>query len=303
MDKNLVEELKELLGEDNIYYNEPMSQHTTFRVGGPAELLIMPKADHIADVVRLCRQFGVPLLCVGNGSNMLVSDEGIEGVVMVIGRNMANITVDNETITAEAGAMLGRVAREAYEASLKGMEFASGIPGSIGGACVMNAGAYGGEMKDIIESVNVITPLGEMLTLSNEELDLSYRHSVIPEKDYIVISTVLSLEKGDKEEIKAMMDDFNGRRRDKQPLEYPSAGSTFKRPTGYFAGKLIEDAGLKGYRVGGAEVSTKHCGFVINKDNATATDIYTLIKDVDRIVTERFGVSLEPEVKLVGRFE
>ena len=239
---------------------------------------------------------------IGNGSNLLVGDKGIRGLVIEIGSGMNDIRVEGTKIVAGAGALLSKVANEAAAAGLGGMEFAAGIPGSIGGAVTMNAGAYGGEMKDILESVKVIDPEGMMHTLSVEELDLSYRHSCIMEKGGIVVEATIKLEKKPEEEIRAQMADLRNRRVEKQPLEYPSAGSTFKRPEGYFAGKLIMDAGLRGYTVGGAQVSEKHCGFVINHANATAADVRQLMQDVKEKVKEQFGVELEPEVKMIGEF-
>lgn len=298
-----INRLKTILEEGQILENEPMSRHTTFRVGGPARLFISPRMDQIAEVVKLCREFDIQVLVIGNGSNMLVGDFGIDGVVLEIGKAMSAVKVDGTKVIAQAGASLASVARAAANNSLTGLEFASGIPGALGGAIVMNAGAYGGEMSQVVKEAKVLTPEGEILTLSLEELDLSYRHSIIPEKHYIVLEVTMELTIGNEEEIKETMKTLNGQRREKQPLEYPSAGSTFKRPTGYFAGKLVQDAGLAGYRVGGAMVSDKHCGFVINYDNATAADVVSLMEDVSRIVNEKFGVTLEPEVKMVGNFK
>ena len=239
---------------------------------------------------------------MGNGSNLLVGDKGYRGVIIQIYKEMNAIEVNGEEIKVQAGALLSRIGATALEAELAGFEFASGIPGTMGGAVVMNAGAYGGEMKDIIKTVTVLTPDGEELVLGNEELELGYRTSIIAKKGYIVLEAVVSLEKGSREAIKARMDELKVQRTTKQPLEYPSAGSTFKRPEGHFAGKLIQDAGLRGFQVGGAQVSEKHCGFVINKDNATAADILELMRQVSAIVKEKFGVDLEPEVKRLGEF-
>ena len=241
-------------------------------------------------------------MIIGNGSNLLVGDKGIRGVVIEMGKHAAKVKVEEDRITAEAGAMLAAVAKQAARAGLSGMEFACGIPGTIGGAVVMNAGAYGGEMKDIIRSVTVLTKAGEQKKLSLEELELSYRHSCIPENEYIVLQAELKLFPEEKEKIEARMEELKNQRVTKQPLEYPSAGSTFKRPEGYFAGKLIQDAGLRGFQVGGAQVSEKHCGFVINKEHATASDIDNLIKEVQDRVEQKFGVRLETEVKYIGEF-
>lgn len=280
--------------------SQSMAEYTTFKVGGTAKRLYkVYSVDGLKEVLDICGD-EKPII-IGNGSNLLVSDKGLEPPVIVIGNGFDKITVEGETITAEAGALLSKVAKAAMENDLEGAEFASGIPGSIGGAIYMNAGAYGGEIKNIVKSVDVIKD-GELITLSGDEMDFGYRHSRAMQEDMIIVSVVFSLAKGDKDEIVAKMNDFNSRRRDKQPLEYPSAGSTFKRPEGYFAGKLIMDSGLAGYRVGGAMVSPKHCGFVINYENATATDVYELILHVQEVVNEKFGVMLEPEVKLIGDF-
>ncbi len=302
MKQEIYEKLCEICGDESVFLQESMSRHTTFRTGGPADILVTPKAEQLGQILELCQREKEPLTVIGNGSNLLVGDGGIRGVVLEIGRQMADIRMDGTVITAGAGAMLSSIASKAAAASLTGMEFASGIPGSLGGAVVMNAGAYGGEMKDILKEVTVMTSEGELLTLQTEELDLSYRHSIIPEKGYLVVQAVLELQPGKADEIQAIMDDLKEKRVSKQPLEYPSAGSTFKRPEGYFAGKLIQDSGLRGFQVGGAQVSEKHCGFVINRDHATSADICNLMDQVSDIVFEKFGVHLEPEVKKVGDF-
>lgn len=300
--KQIYETLCGICGAEHVLVREPMSRHTTFRTGGPADLLVQPKAEQIAPILEVCRKEAIPWTVIGNGSNLLVGDGGIRGVVLEIGKQMSDIVIEGTVITAGAGAMLSSIASRAAAAELTGMEFASGIPGSLGGAVVMNAGAYGGEMKDILQEVTVLTPEGTVQTLSVEELELSYRHSIIPEKGYLVISAILKLQQGNADEIQNIMDDLKEKRVSKQPLEYPSAGSTFKRPEGYFAGKLIQDAGLRGFRVGGAQVSEKHCGFIINRDQATSTDICQLMQQVSEIVYEKFGVRLEPEVKKIGEF-
>ena len=302
MNQEIYETLCDICGAEFVFVQEPMSRHTTFRTGGPADVLVTPKAEQISRILDACRKAGQPWTVIGNGSNLLVGDGGIRGVVLEIGRQIAEIEIDGTSITAGAGAMLSSIASKAAQAALTGMEFASGIPGSLGGAVVMNAGAYGGEMKDILKEVTVLTPEGELQTLSVEELDLSYRHSIVPERGYLVIQAVLELQPGKPEEIQAIMDDLKEKRVSKQPLEYPSAGSTFKRPEGYFAGKLIQDAGLRGFQVGGAQVSEKHCGFVINRDHATSADICNLMDQVSGIVFEKSGVRLEPEVKKIGDF-
>lgn len=301
--KNLYQKLTEWMPEERVKKEEPMRLHTTFRVGGPADLFVSPNSvEEVRKVTALCREEGVPYYIMGNGSNLLVSDQGYRGVIIQFYKEMNDISVEGTLLRAQAGALLSAVANRALLESLTGFEFAAGIPGTLGGACVMNAGAYGGEMKDVLKAVTVLTQEGEVLTLSNEELELGYRTSVIARKHYIVLEAEIALSEGKKEEIQAVMDDLKERRITKQPLEYPSAGSTFKRPEGYFAGKLIQDAGLRGFQVGGAQVSEKHCGFVINKDHATATEIAELIRQVSEKVEAQFGVKLEPEVKRLGEF-
>ena len=282
--------------------DEPMSRHTTFRVGGPADVLVTPEAEKLAAVTGACREAGEPYYIVGNGSNLLVGDGGIRGVVILTRDGMDEISADGVRITAGAGALLSRTASLAASHALTGMEFAAGIPGTIGGAVVMNAGAYGGEMSQIIVSCRALMPDGALREFSKEELKLGYRTSVFSQNGGIVTSCRIKLQAGDRETIYGYMRELAGRRTEKQPLNLPSAGSTFKRPEGYFAGKLIQDAGLRGYQVGGAQVSEKHCGFVINKENATATDVVNLIHDVQRIVYEKFQVQLDTEVKFLGEF-
>ena len=302
MNDQFLTELENIMAGSGIFMEEPMKKHTTFRVGGPADVLVQPDETALAAILALCRQYYVPYSFIGNGSNLLVGDKGIRGVVIEMTDPMGNIEVDGTKITAQAGAMLSKIANTAASNGLGGMEFAAGIPGSVGGAVVMNAGAYGGEMKDIIERVYVLDENGAQLELDRDALDLGYRHSCIPEKKYIVTKVVLELVPRDEVEIRSKMKDLNEKRAGKQPLQYPSAGSTFKRPEGYFAGKLIMDAGLRGYQVGGAQVSEKHCGFVINKGDATAADICQLMRDVSDKVQAQFGVVLEPEVKMIGEF-
>lgn len=302
MNDQFLTELQNVMGGSGIFMEEPMKKHTTFRVGGPADVLVQPDETALAAILALCRQYHVPYSFIGNGSNLLVGDKGIRGVVIEMTDPMGNIEVDGTKITAQAGAMLSKIANTAASNGLGGMEFAAGIPGSVGGAVVMNAGAYGGEMKDIIEKVYVLDENGVQLELDRDALDLGYRHSCIPEKKYIVTKVVLELVPRNEAEIRSEMKELNEKRAEKQPLQYPSAGSTFKRPEGYFAGKLIMDAGLRGYQVGGAQVSEKHCGFVINKGDATAADICQLMRDVSDKVQAQFGVVLEPEVKMIGEF-
>lgn len=302
MNDQFLTELQNVMGGSGIFMEEPMKKHTTFRVGGPADVLVQPDETALAAILALCRQYHVSYSFIGNGSNLLVGDKGIRGVVIEMTDPMGNIEVDGTKITAQAGAMLSKIANTAASNGLGSMEFAAGIPGSVGGAVVMNAGAYGGEMKDIIERVYVLDENGAQLELDRDALDLGYRHSCIPEKKYIVTKVVLELVPRNEAEIRSEMKELNEKRAEKQPLQYPSAGSTFKRPEGYFAGKLIMDAGLRGYQVGGAQVSEKHCGFVINKGDATAADICQLMRDVSDKVQAQFGVVLEPEVKMIGEF-
>lgn len=254
------------------------------------------------DIINYLTETDRSYFILGNGSNLLVGDKGYEGVILHLGERFNSITVEGNTITAQAGALLSTVAKTAAKNGLSGMEFAAGIPGTIGGAVVMNAGAYEGEMKQIITKVTVMTREGEILELDNETMEFGYRTSIIKNRPFVVLSAVISLEKGDMASIQSKMDDFNNRRRSKQPLEYPSAGSTFKRPEGYYAGKLIMDAGLRGYRVGGAQVSEKHCGFIINVGNATAADISELMDEVIEKVEKQFSVTLEPEIIRIGNF-
>ena len=293
----------DLLGEDRVFTEEAMSQHTTFKIGGPADYFLMPdKGEDVGRVIKICKEKEIPYFILGNGSNLLVGDGGYRGAVIQIYRNMSSVTVEGNEITAQAGALLSAVAAAAKNASLTGFEFAGGIPGTIGGAVVMNAGAYGGEMKDVLTEVTVMNAEGDIFTLPTEELELGYRTSIIKTAGYIVLEAKIRLKEGDPEVIRETMKDLTIRRTTKQPLEYPSAGSTFKRPEGYFAGKLIMDSGLAGYQVGGAQVSEKHCGFVINAGDATAGDVRTLMDDVRDIVYKKYGVTLEPEVKFLGEF-
>lgn len=300
--KDLIGRLTDLAGSENVIAGEEMSKHTTFRVGGAADVFVTPGSiEEAADIVRLLLAEGADFTVIGNGSNLLVSDKGYRGCVVCMGRGTDDITVDKTTIRAGAGAMLSKVAYTAYESSLTGLEFASGIPGSVGGAVVMNAGAYGGEMKMVITKVTLFDMnTKEIKTLANCEMDFGYRHSIVKDYPYVVLEAEFELSSKNKEEIKQYMDELADKRREKQPLEYPSAGSTFKRPEGYFAGKLIEDAGLKGFSIGGAKVSDKHCGFVINESGASAADVMTLIKEVRARVFDKFNVMLEPEVVLLG---
>lgn len=293
--------LTDIVGAENVRVSEPMSKHTTFEIGGPADVYVMPKTpEDVAAVVKACRDADVPMIAVGNGSDLLVSDDGLRCVVMQLLDNMAGVRVEGTRIVAQAGATNAQVARIALDAGLAGYEFASGIPGTVGGAAIMNAGAYGGEFKDVCVELACVTPEGEAVRVSCEEADLSYRHSMMADAGYVVTEVVFDFVPDDAAAIEARMEDLRARREEKQPLEMPSAGSTFKRPEGYFAGKLIQDAGLRGYRVGGAQVSEKHTGFVVNAGGATAEDVRRLISDVQERVFEKFGVRLEPEVKMLG---
>lgn len=295
------QELATVLEADQIRREEPLSRHTTFRVGGPAEYLVTPQIAQIPQVVELCRRYDLPLIVIGNGSNLLIADGGLRGVVMEIGKAASGIRViDEEDLAVSAGSLLSETAAFAAKEGLAGMEFAAGIPGSLGGAVVMNAGAYGGEMKDILSGVRVLTQRGEIRVRPADELELSYRHSRMMDEQDIVLEARLNLTQDSTAVIRARMEELRKKRVEKQPLEYPSAGSTFKRPEGYFAGKLIEDAGLRGFCVGDAQVSEKHCGFVINRGAATAAQILELMQEVQRRVREHSGVDLEPEVRLLG---
>lgn len=300
----LHEELCGILGSENVLKEEPMKNHTTFRVGGPADWLVTPtEEERTRDVVNLLRAEKVPYYVMGNGSNLLVGDKGYRGVIIQLGKNLSQVRMTEEGVLyAQAGALLSKIAAEAFAQSLTGFEFASGIPGTLGGAVMMNAGAYGGEMKHVLKDALALTADGELRVLPVEQMALGYRTSIFAQNGDIVLSAQIRLQPGNPEEIRAYMDELKEKRITKQPLEYPSAGSTFKRPEGYFAGKLIEDTGLRGFQVGGAQVSEKHCGFVINKGQATAADILSLIEQVSDRVEAKFGVRLEPEVKRIGEF-
>lgn len=303
MKKEIREKFCELLGKDKVLFEEPMSSHTTFRIGGPAEVFLMPESyEQIRSALALCREEGVPYFVLGNGSNLLVSDSGYRGVIIQMDRNMGDIELKGTEIRACAGALLSSVAAAARKASLTGFEFAGGIPGTLGGAVVMNAGAYGGEMKDVLREVTVMTKEGDIRVIPSDRLELGYRTSIIKKTGYLVLEAVISLEKGDPQAIQEKTKELASKRTEKQPLDYPSAGSTFKRPEGYFAGKLIMDSGLRGFGVGGAQVSEKHCGFVINTGGATAKDVKELMDHVIRTVKENYNITLEPEVKFLGEF-
>ena len=303
MIKDILNEILNIIPEDRVCRDEPMNKHTSFRTGGPADCYIrIGSVEELSALFNLFKSTGQEYVVIGNGSNLLFSDRGYRGAVIEILSGMSSISVEGEKIMADAGTLLSKVSDAALKNSLKGFEFASGIPGTVGGAMVMNAGAYGGEMKDIVLSVRVIDKEGRSVELSNEEMDFGYRKSVIKEKGYIVTQTVFSLEKGEEAEIESRIRELSGMRREKQPLEFPSAGSTFKRPENNFAGKLIMEAGLSGLKSGGAKVSEKHCGFIINEGGATSGDIYSLIKEVQEKVFQSSGIRLEPEVMMIGEF-
>lgn len=304
MIKELDKQLYDLLGADNIKKEEPMKEHTTFRIGGPADYFVVPNTKELlVKTLDLCRDWKVPVYVTGNGSNLLVGDKGFRGVILHIGRQMGRIWFEGENrVRAQAGVMLSRFSREVALKGLSGLEFASGIPGTLGGAIAMNAGAYGGEIKDVLVEATIINEAHKVTVLSKEELKLGYRKSLIQEKGYIVLEAVFLLPEGSPDDILSKMAQLNKKRQEKQPLNFPSAGSTFKRPEGYFAGKLIEDTGLRGFRVGNASISMKHCGFVVNMGDATAKDVVLLMEEVDKRVFEKFGVHLEPEIRRIGEF-
>lgn len=289
--------------KEDILLNEPMYKHTTFRVGGEAGCLVrISDARQLMKLVPYLKMVEIPYFILGNGSNLLVGDKGYEGVILQIGSKMNTITVEDTRIVAGAGALLSQVSKFAWENGLTGLEFASGIPGTLGGGIVMNAGAYDGEMKQVVEQVTVMNEEGEIMELDAQTMEFGYRTSIIKNRPFIVLKSVLKLQHGDRDEIRAKMEEFSIKRKEKQPLEYASAGSTFKRPEGYYAGKLIMDAGLRGYSIGGARVSEKHCGFVINDGRATAADVAEVIKEVQERVKDKFGVTLETEVIFLGDF-
>lgn len=293
--------MSEYIPRDLIKINEPMKDHTSFKAGGCADFFIVPEnSTQLIELVQFLKESQVPYYIMGNGSNLLVRDKGFRGVIIQIYRNMSDVKIDGEEVWAEAGILLSSLSNKIMNSHLTGFEFASGIPGTLGGAIYMNAGAYGGEMKQVLVSADVVDEEGKIITLTNEELKLGYRSSILQQKKYIVLSAKLKLQEGDIDEIKARINYLTEQRKAKQPLELPSAGSTFKRPEGYYAGKLIMDAGLRGYSIGDAQVSEKHCGFVVNKGNASAGDIIKLIHHIQNTVKEKFGVFMEPEVRIIG---
>ena len=295
--------IKTIIPRERILFHEPMSKYTTFRVGGEAEcILVVQNEDELARLIPYLNRIEQEYFILGNGSNLLVGDKGYRGMVVKFGEEMEQIQVEGTRVTVKAGAFLSKAAMTAKQHSLTGLEFAAGIPGSIGGGIVMNAGAYEGEMKQVVESVRVMDRDGQILTFDNDTMEFGYRTSIIKNRPFIVVEVVLQLAVGDQEKIAAKMEELAVLRRSKQPLEYASAGSTFKRPEGYYAGKLIMDAGMRGYRIGGAQVSDKHCGFIVNTGKATAADIKEVIEEVQERVKERFHVMLEPEIVFLGDF-
>ena len=304
MEEKIYRQFCSLLGEDKVRRQEPMRKHTTFRIGGPADYFLRPDTiEALKKILEFCRDEKIPWFILGNGSNLLVSDSGYRGAVIQLYRNFQKTEVKGEEMQAQSGALLSQMAAAAWKAGLTGMEFASGIPGTLGGAVVMNAGAYGGEMRDILTEASLMDGEGNVFTLPAKDMELGYRTSAVKKRGWLVVGAKLKLQQGDPVAIRDRMEELKIKRCEKQPLEYPSAGSTFKRPEGYFAGKLIMDAGLRGFSVGGAQVSEKHCGFVVNRGEATAEDVRTLISEVQNRVYARFGVKLEPEVRFLGDFE
>lgn len=305
MEEQFLKKLKKILNSEQIKQREPMSEHTTLHIGGVADYLVLPSnIQEIRRVLLLCKDNDMPYYIIGNGSNLLVSDLGYQGLILKLGNQFSDIRVNDDGIVrAQAGVLMSKLASVVAKHEFAGFEFASGIPGTLGGAVTMNAGAYGGEMKDCIISATVLNTEGEIDNLDNHQLQLGYRSSIIQKQNLCVLEADMKFIRGDRQKILDKTHKLNNLRRDKQPLDKYSAGSTFKRPEGYFAGKLIHDAGLKGYQIGGAAVSDKHCGFLINKDNATAMDFMKLIGEVIRIVEAKYGVRLEPEVKFIGTFD
>lgn len=298
-----INDLTQIVGSESCFLDEPMKRHTTFKVGGPAKVFLLPNSvEELSEVLRYCSDNRLEFFILGNGSNLLVSDNGYDGVIVQIFKNLNDIKREGNSFRVMAGALLASVAARACEAGLTGFEFASGIPGTIGGAVIMNAGAYGGEIGQVITEVTVLTRDLQVKVLEKDALEFGYRKSSVADMDAIVLEAVVELKEGNQEQIKAQMTDLRNRRQEKQPLEFPSAGSTFKRPEGNFAGKLIMDAGFRGYSVGGAQVSEKHCGFVVNRGNASASDVIELTNRIKKKIYEKNKVSLELEIKLLGNF-
>lgn len=299
----MINKLISIVGESNVFPDEPMKNHTTFKVGGKADFVVMPEnEEQLLTVLRLAKSENVPVTVVGNGSNLLVGDGGIRGIVILISRKMSNVTFDETAVTAQSGILLSQLAAKIAAKSLTGFEFASGIPGSLGGAAAMNAGAYGEEMSGVISDITYVDAENGVKTISAKDCNFGYRRTFFTGTDYIITKCTLKLKRGNPDEIRAKTEELRSRRLSKQPLDKPSAGSTFKRPEGYFAGALIQQANLKGFSIGGAKISEKHAGFIINDGGATAADILKLVKYTQKTVEEKFGVRLEPEVKIIGDF-
>ncbi|MDO4799167.1 MAG: UDP-N-acetylmuramate dehydrogenase [Bacillota bacterium] len=298
----MIDQIKALLGAEHVLEQEPMSRHTTFRIGGPVRAMLLPQsASQLVQLVQLLSEHREPFLIFGNGSNLLVPDEGIDRYIIKIEQAISRYRIDGSQVIAEAGVLLSELAQAAMEAELTGFEFASGIPGTLGGAVYMNAGAYGGEMKDVVRWVEVIDEHGDNLIVDRSAMDFGYRMSAVRNRGWIVLRVCLDLSQGKYDEIKARTDDLTEQRVSKQPLELPSAGSVFKRPPGHFAGKLIQDAGLRGAKIGGAQISEKHCGFIVNVDGATCCDVLNLVEYVRQEVASQFGVELEREIRIFGQ--
>lgn len=299
--ESIISLFKKVIEEGKVLIDEPMKKHTSFKIGGPVDILVIPgNTEEIVKSIKICKDESINYMIIGNGSNLLVKDKGIRGVIIKIADNFKNIRIDKDKITVEAGALLSTISKKALKSSLSGFEFAGGIPGTIGGAVTMNAGAYGGEMKDVVKLVKCIDRDGNIISLSNEEMNFGYRKSSVEEEGLIVLEVELELKQSVYDEIKIEMDQLNKKRITKQPLNLPSGGSTFKRPTGYYAAKLIEDAGLKGMKYGDAQVSDKHAGFIVNLGGATSHDVLSLVSLVKNTVVDKFGIELETEVKIIG---
>ena len=295
--------ITDIISTEKVLFHEPMNRHTSFRIGGEADCFVTPTTvEEIATVISWCKEQSIPYYIMGNGSNLLVSDKGFRGVIVQLYKQFSTINIEGQILTAQAGALLSTIANRALKAHLSGLEFAHGIPGTLGGALMMNAGAYDGEMSHVIQKATVIDDMGSVFDLTHKELDLGYRCSIFSYKPYIVLEATMELQSGVYEEILSKMSLFTEKRTSKQPLEFPSAGSTFKRPPGFYAGQLIQEAGLKGYKIGGAQVSEMHSGFIINCGGATAADVLALIKHVQDSVLKNSGILLEPEVKRIGEF-
>lgn len=299
--KGFLHDLQKIDSNIKFLLNEPMKNHTSFKIGGAADILLLPRDGmQLAQIIQLSKYYNIPYFVMGNGTNLLVSDKGIRGLTIKTHNAITHIRVEETYIKAGCGVLLSKLANIALKHSLSGMEFASGIPGTLGGAIVMNAGAYGGEMKDIVAETQYIDEDGSIKSVKNEQHEFDYRTSMFQGTKKIIIESTLKLQHGDAHKIKQFMDDLNNRRKEKQPLDMPSAGSAFRRPNGYYAGKLIQDSGLRGYTIGGAQVSEKHCGFIVNKGNATAKDVLELIHYIQDTVKKNFNVELNPEIKFVG---